>query len=147
GGGRRGVKEKQEGKQRSANDTIKVSVVKPSTKDGPVLSSSGGHTVEKVTESRNNEGTQDDNVGQTLIRSTVDPNLGNGTGVALRLEYIRAISERFVNMTYAFFLGKRVACRVVANYVRNTWGKYGLVKSMLNSSTGLFFFQFSSMIR
>ncbi|GKD46096.1 putative reverse transcriptase domain-containing protein, partial [Tanacetum coccineum] len=40
---------------------------------------------------------------------------------------------------------KRVAYSVVANFVRNTWGKYGLVKSMLNSSTGLFSFQFSSM--
>ncbi|GJR20893.1 reverse transcriptase domain-containing protein [Tanacetum coccineum] len=42
-------------------------------------------------------------------------------------------------------LGKRVAYPVVANYIRNTWGKYGLVKSMLNSSTGIFSFQFSSM--
>nr|GEW63487.1 hypothetical protein [Tanacetum cinerariifolium] len=41
--------------------------------------------------------------------------------------------------------GKRVAYTVVANYVRNTWGKYGLVRSMFNSSTGLFFFQFSSI--
>nr|GEU74581.1 hypothetical protein [Tanacetum cinerariifolium] len=40
---------------------------------------------------------------------------------------------------------QRVAYPVVANYVRNTWGKYGLVKSMLNSSTGLFSFQFGSM--
>ncbi|GJT63385.1 retrotransposon protein, putative, ty1-copia subclass [Tanacetum coccineum] len=40
---------------------------------------------------------------------------------------------------------RSVAYRVVANYVRNTWGKYGLVKSMFNSSTGLFTFQFSSM--
>ncbi|GJY36505.1 copia protein [Tanacetum coccineum] len=40
---------------------------------------------------------------------------------------------------------KRVAYPVVANYVRNTWGKFSLVKSMLNSSTGLFSFQFSSM--
>nr|GEV04299.1 hypothetical protein [Tanacetum cinerariifolium] len=30
-----------------------------------------------------------------------------------------------------------------ANNVMNTWSKYGLVKSMLNSSNGLFFFQFS----
>ncbi|GJX80154.1 hypothetical protein Tco_0328303 [Tanacetum coccineum] len=44
-----------------------------------------------------------------------------------------------------FFLGKRVAYPVVANYVRNTWGKYGLVKSMLNSSSGIFSFQFSSI--
>nr|GEX49382.1 hypothetical protein [Tanacetum cinerariifolium] len=58
-------------------------------------------------------------------------------------ESTRAIIKRFVNTAYGFFLGKRVAYPVVANYVRNTWGKYGLVKSILNSSTGLF--QFSSM--
>ncbi|GJS96385.1 copia protein [Tanacetum coccineum] len=38
---------------------------------------------------------------------------------------------------------KRMAYPVVANYVRNTWGKYGLVRSMFSSSTGLFSFQFS----
>ncbi|GJW91406.1 hypothetical protein Tco_0168959 [Tanacetum coccineum] len=38
-----------------------------------------------------------------------------------------------------------VAYPVVANYVRNTWGKYGHVRSMFNSSTRLFSFQFSSM--
>ncbi|GKB03645.1 RNA-directed DNA polymerase, eukaryota, reverse transcriptase zinc-binding domain protein [Tanacetum coccineum] len=54
-----------------------------------------------------------------------------------------AVSERFMNTAYGFFLDKRVAYPVVANYVRNTWSKFGLVKSMLNSSTGLFSFQFS----
>ncbi|GKC53584.1 putative reverse transcriptase domain-containing protein, partial [Tanacetum coccineum] len=44
---------------------------------------------------------------------------GNGIDVDVPVESIRAISERF--------------------------GKYGLVKSMLNSSTGLFLFQFSFM--
>ncbi|GJY03811.1 hypothetical protein Tco_0369751 [Tanacetum coccineum] len=48
-------------------------------------------------------------------------------------------------MPYGFFLGKKVAYPVVANYVRNTCGKYGLVHSMFSSSTGLFSFQFSSM--
>ncbi|GJX47709.1 hypothetical protein Tco_0272899 [Tanacetum coccineum] len=33
---------------------------------------------------------------------------------------------------------------VICTCSRNTWSKYGLVKSMLNSSNGLFFFQFSS---
>ncbi|GKB97025.1 putative reverse transcriptase domain-containing protein [Tanacetum coccineum] len=70
---------------------------------------------------------------------------GNGVDVVVPVESIRAISERFANTAYGFFLGKRVAYPVVANYVRNTWGKYGLVKSMLNSSTGIFSFQFSSM--
>ncbi|GKD67290.1 zinc finger, CCHC-type containing protein, partial [Tanacetum coccineum] len=37
-----------------------------------------------------------------------------------------------------------MAYPLVANYIRNTWSKYGLVKSMLNSSNGLFFFKFSS---
>ncbi|GKE51252.1 hypothetical protein Tco_1486408 [Tanacetum coccineum] len=57
----------------------------------------------------------------------------------------RARSERFANTTYGFFLGMQVAYPVVANYVRNTWGKYGLVLSMFSSSTKLFSFQFSSM--
>ncbi|GJU07546.1 hypothetical protein Tco_1123976 [Tanacetum coccineum] len=69
----------------------------------------------------------------------------NGVDVVVPVESIKSISERFANTTYGFFLGKRVAYPVVANYVRNTWGKYDMVKSMLNSSTGLFSFQFSSM--
>nr|GEU82979.1 hypothetical protein [Tanacetum cinerariifolium] len=40
---------------------------------------------------------------------------------------------------------ERVAYTVVANYVRNTWGKYGLVRSMFCSSIELFSFQFSSI--
>ncbi|GJX78781.1 putative ribonuclease H-like domain-containing protein [Tanacetum coccineum] len=70
---------------------------------------------------------------------------GNGANVAIWLESIRVVSERYANSDCGFFLGKRVAYPVVANYVRNTWGKYDIVKSMFNSSTGLFFFQFSSM--
>ncbi|GJX12999.1 zinc finger, CCHC-type containing protein [Tanacetum coccineum] len=55
-----------------------------------------------------------------------------------------AVSERFANTIYGFFLGKRVTYLVVENNVKNTWSKYGLVKSMLNSSNELFFFKFSS---
>ncbi|GJW25505.1 pyruvate, phosphate dikinase, chloroplastic [Tanacetum coccineum] len=51
---------------------------------------------------------------------------GNGIDAVVFVESIRAISERFVNIAYGFFLVKRVAYPVIANYVRNTWGKYGL---------------------
>ncbi|GJS20978.1 retrovirus-related pol polyprotein from transposon TNT 1-94 [Tanacetum coccineum] len=68
-----------------------------------------------------------------------------GNTPIMPVDSIRAISERFANTAYGFFLIKHVAYHVVANYVKNTWGKYDLVKSMLNSSTGLFSFQFSSM--
>lgn len=36
-----------------------------------------------------------------------------------------------------------MAYLVVENYIKNTWSKYGLVKTMMNSK-GLFFFKFSS---
>nr|GFB84214.1 hypothetical protein [Tanacetum cinerariifolium] len=64
----------------------------------------------------------------------------NGADVAIPLESIRAISDRFANKAYGFFLGKWVAYPVVDNYVRNTYSKYKLVKSILNSSNGLFSF-------
>ncbi|GJW76392.1 retrotransposon protein, putative, ty1-copia subclass [Tanacetum coccineum] len=70
---------------------------------------------------------------------------GNGIDVVVPVESIRAISERFANTSYGFFFGKRVAYLVVANYVRNALGKYGLVHSMFSSSTELFSFQSSSM--
>nr|GEV73918.1 retrotransposon protein, putative, Ty3-gypsy subclass [Tanacetum cinerariifolium] len=47
--------------------------------------------------------------------------------------------------SYANITEKKVAYHVVANYVRNTWGKYGLVRSLFSSSTGLFSFKFSSI--
>ncbi|GJZ02974.1 probable leucine-rich repeat receptor-like protein kinase [Tanacetum coccineum] len=46
---------------------------------------------------------------------------------------------------FGFFLGKKVAYPVVDNYDRNTWGKYGLVRSMFCFSMGLFSFQFISI--
>ncbi|GJS95715.1 bifunctional polymyxin resistance protein, ArnA [Tanacetum coccineum] len=154
GGGARGVKEKQ---QRSANIAEKDTVVVSSPAvDEPVV----------VTVN-----TEDVNVGQTPTSPTVDSKpgtsnanlftgassrksvnfrtlftpVGNGVDVVVPVESIRAISEQFANTAYGFFLGKRVAYPVVANYVRNTWGKYSLVKSMFNSFTGIFSFQFSSI--
>ncbi|GJR26576.1 zinc finger, CCHC-type containing protein [Tanacetum coccineum] len=81
----------------------------------------------------------------TILGSFPPLPTGNGIDVVVPVESIRDISKRFANTAYGFFLGKRVAYPVVANYVRNTWGKYGLVHSMFSSSTGLFSFQFSSI--
>ncbi|GKC42501.1 beta-caryophyllene synthase, partial [Tanacetum coccineum] len=71
----------------------------------------------------------DENIGQTPSNSTANPTKGTSYANLFTFESNR----------------KSVAYSVVANYVRNTWGKYGLVELMLNSSTGLFHFQFSSM--
>ncbi|GJU51166.1 putative reverse transcriptase domain-containing protein [Tanacetum coccineum] len=76
------------------------------------------------------------------VRTLFTPG-GNRIDVVVPVDSIHAISEPFANTPYGFFLGKKVAYPVVANYVRNTWGKYGLIRSMSSSSTGLFSFQFS----
>ncbi|GJY46047.1 zinc finger, CCHC-type containing protein [Tanacetum coccineum] len=47
--------------------------------------------------------------------------VGNASGKSSYANSIRAINERFANTAYGFFLGKKVAYPVVANYVRNTW--------------------------
>nr|GEU49997.1 Myc-type, basic helix-loop-helix (bHLH) domain-containing protein [Tanacetum cinerariifolium] len=78
------------------------------------------------------------------VRTLFTPE-GNGIDVVVLVDSIRAISKRFANTPYGFFFGKKVAHPVVANYVRNTWGKYDLVRLMFSSSTGLFTYQFSSM--
>ncbi|GJU60103.1 putative ribonuclease H-like domain-containing protein, partial [Tanacetum coccineum] len=54
------------------------------------------------------------------IRTLFTPG-ANRIDVVVPVESIRAISERFANTAYGFFLGKQVAYPVVANYVRNTW--------------------------
>ncbi|GKE31196.1 reverse transcriptase domain, reverse transcriptase zinc-binding domain protein, partial [Tanacetum coccineum] len=175
GGGGRGVKEKQQGSTNistpatgdSANDTIKDTVMMSS--DGDKLNKALGTNPDTSTPKVVNEVGEND-VGTGRAISTPNPGksssyanvickpsrtkdnfrtlftpAGNDIDVVVPVESIRTISERFANTTYGFFLGKWVAYPVVANYVRNTWGKYGLVRSMFSSSTGLFSFQFSSM--
>nr|GEX67330.1 hypothetical protein [Tanacetum cinerariifolium] len=55
----------------------------------------------------------------------------NGADVAIHLESIRAISERFVNSAYGFFLGKRVAYAVVANYFSSEDGLDAMLEKCL----------------
>ncbi|GKE28478.1 hypothetical protein Tco_1443862 [Tanacetum coccineum] len=59
------------------------------------------------------------------VRTLYTPG-GNGIDVVVLADSIRAISECFANTAYGFFLGKKVAYPVVANYVRNTWVNIGL---------------------
>ncbi|GJS32211.1 hypothetical protein Tco_0530593 [Tanacetum coccineum] len=59
-------------------------------------------------------------IGKKLNFRTLYTPGGNGINVVVLVESIKAISERFDNSAYGFFLGKRVVYPVVANYVRNT---------------------------
>ncbi|GKB46970.1 RNA-directed DNA polymerase, eukaryota, reverse transcriptase zinc-binding domain protein [Tanacetum coccineum] len=67
----------------------------------------------------------------------------NGADVFVSLESVLQVKEHFENRVYGFFRGKRVAYTLVENYVKNTWSRFGLVPTMINSK-GIFFFKFSS---
>ena len=59
------------------------------------------------------------------------------------MDFVNIVHEQFHNPVYSFFLGKHTSYPVVVNYVKNTWSKFGLVKSMMNSKD-VFFFKFNS---
>ncbi|GKA91951.1 probable leucine-rich repeat receptor-like protein kinase, partial [Tanacetum coccineum] len=146
-GGGRGVKEKNLNRN-SMNTSSGISVSMKSddtmNEDTPVVVASTvkeGVTpsvVDMMMEKEKISSLDDTSVSEYFpILTTPDTTTaGNASGKS---------TERFANTAYGFFLGKKVAYPVIANYVRNTWGKYGFVHSMFNSSTRLFFFQFSSM--
>ncbi|GJW71741.1 putative RNA-directed DNA polymerase [Tanacetum coccineum] len=143
----RGVKEKEgtinDGSSRDNNRVNDVNVNVTSSTDVDLVMA--GH-----------DNLHDENAGQTPNNSTTNPN--KGTSFAL---FSGESSRKSVNFsTLIIQAGNRIdvvillesiflltlfGFPIVVNYVRNTWGKYGVVKSMLNSSTRLFFFQFSSM--
>ena len=49
--------------------------------------------------------------------------------VAFSKDSVNIVYEQFHNTVYCFSLGKHVAYSVVENYVKNTWSKFGLVKT------------------
>nr|GEW20494.1 RNA-directed DNA polymerase, eukaryota, reverse transcriptase zinc-binding domain protein [Tanacetum cinerariifolium] len=65
---------------------------------------------------------------------------GNGMDVYVSKESVCVVNERLNNIVYGFFLGKHYP--IVENYVKNTWGKFSLVKSMMIED--MFFFKFRS---
>ncbi|GJV51616.1 reverse transcriptase domain-containing protein [Tanacetum coccineum] len=56
------------------------------------------------------------------VRTLFTPG-GNRIDVVVPVDSIRAISERFANTAYGFFIGKKVACHVVANYGRSSYAR------------------------
>nr|GEW28776.1 hypothetical protein [Tanacetum cinerariifolium] len=64
----------------------------------------------------------------SMVPTTTDE---NGLDVAISMESVRVVHERLSNIVYGFLFSKRAAYSVVENCVKNTWIKYGLVKSMM----------------
>ncbi|GKE32170.1 hypothetical protein Tco_1451492, partial [Tanacetum coccineum] len=127
------------GKQNSLDDTTVLGSFPPLS--APVSTTAGNapgkSLYANITSSK-------PSVKKVIVHTLFTPG-GNGIDVVVSVDSIRAISKRFANIAYGFFLGKKVAYPIVANYVRNTWGKYGIVRSMFSSSTWLFSFKFSFM--
>ncbi|GJR25236.1 hypothetical protein Tco_1101468 [Tanacetum coccineum] len=64
-----------------------------------------------------------------------------GAAVAIPFEAVEEVSSRFTNTLYGYFIGKRLAFRLVENYVKNTWSKYGLKRVQLHDDFFLFQFE------
>nr|GEV35056.1 hypothetical protein [Tanacetum cinerariifolium] len=56
---------------------------------------------------------------------------------------IDKVINRYENSLVGFFVGKSVAFPIVQNYVKNTWGQFGLEK-LMKSDDGVFLFKFGS---
>ncbi|GJS29618.1 hypothetical protein Tco_0490238 [Tanacetum coccineum] len=65
-----------------------------------------------------------------------------GATVTLPFEVVEEVSSRFANTLYGYFIGKRLAFKLVKNYVMNTWAKYGLRRVQLHED--FFLFQFDT---
>ncbi|GJR69256.1 reverse transcriptase domain, reverse transcriptase zinc-binding domain protein [Tanacetum coccineum] len=66
----------------------------------------------------------------------------DGATVAIPLEAIQEVNERFTNTLYGYFIGNRLAFPLVENYVKNTWAKYGLKRIQMHEE--FFLFQFNT---
>ncbi|GJS24842.1 RNA-directed DNA polymerase, eukaryota [Tanacetum coccineum] len=51
------------------------------------------------------------------------------------------VSSRFENTLYGYFVGKRLAFRLVENYVKNVWAKFGVKRVQLHGEFFLFQFE------
>ncbi|GJW44645.1 hypothetical protein Tco_0073444 [Tanacetum coccineum] len=65
-----------------------------------------------------------------------------GATVTLPFEVVKVVSSHFANTLYGYFIGKRLAFKLVENYVMNTWAKYGLRRVQLHED--FFLFQFDT---
>ncbi|XP_021987007.1 uncharacterized protein LOC110883597 [Helianthus annuus] len=65
------------------------------------------------------------------------------TDVDIPVESVKKVQDRFTNVLFGYFLGKRLAFPVVEYFVTKRWEKYGLRKCMMNGK-GFFFFKFDS---
>ncbi|XP_022014976.1 uncharacterized protein LOC110914495 [Helianthus annuus] len=63
--------------------------------------------------------------------------------VMIPIASVKQVQDRFTNVLFGYFLGKRLAFPVVEYFVSQRWGKYGMQKCMMNGK-GFFFFKFKS---
>ncbi|GJR01744.1 zinc knuckle CX2CX4HX4C containing protein [Tanacetum coccineum] len=64
-----------------------------------------------------------------------------GAAVTIPLSAIEEVSSRFANTLYGYFVGKRLAFRLVENYVQNVWAKFGIKRIQLHGDFFLFQFE------
>ncbi|KAJ9536736.1 LOW QUALITY PROTEIN: hypothetical protein OSB04_un000121 [Centaurea solstitialis] len=64
--------------------------------------------------------------------------------VVLPIELAKEVMKTHHTTLYGYFLGPRVPFPIVESYVKNSWGKLGFVKAMMNNN-GIMFFKFNDL--
>nr|GEX63635.1 hypothetical protein [Tanacetum cinerariifolium] len=77
------------------------------------------------------------------FRSLVLENIFECAKLSIPIKVYKTVSTRFDQTLYGYFIGKRIVFSVVEYYARNNWGKYGLIRIMMNSKC-FFFFKFKA---
>ncbi|XP_022040056.1 uncharacterized protein LOC110942589 [Helianthus annuus] len=67
----------------------------------------------------------------------------DGADVVIPLSSVKQVTDRYANILYGYFLGKRLAFPVVDFFAKSNWVKYGLSRLMMNAN-GFFFFKFKT---
>lgn len=89
---------------------------------------------------------RDESKKRKVIFRLLETNLANkeeGIDLIFPREVVQESCRRFSNTLYGYFLGDRLPFPVVDRYASNVWRKFGLEKTMMNSS-GFFYFKFAS---
>ncbi|GJR24572.1 hypothetical protein Tco_0973099 [Tanacetum coccineum] len=85
---------------------------------------------------------QNPNKKTVKIQELRNSEVVEGASVAIPMDAVEAVSARFANTLYGYFIGDRLAFPLVENYVNNTWAKYGLKRIQLHEN--FFMFQFNT---
>nr|GEZ18519.1 zinc knuckle CX2CX4HX4C [Tanacetum cinerariifolium] len=99
-------------------------------------------TTDGISYKLSTDGVSNSKAKHVKLYSLVHENVIPVANITLLNESVDEITNKFANTLYGHFIGCKHAFPILNRYVKNTWARYGLERTMFHH--GFFFFQFSS---